>query len=42
VFIVPFRQPVPVVIGFSNHPALADIAERDREIAHLEALDVGP
>lgn len=30
-----------VVIGFPDHPTLADIAERDREIAHYRAMDIG-
>lgn len=30
-----------VVIGFPVHPTLADIAQRDREIAHCRAMDVG-
>jgi hypothetical protein len=30
-----------VVIGFPYHPTLAEIAERDREIAHRCAMDIG-
>ncbi|MCK8644394.1 hypothetical protein [Mycobacterium colombiense] len=30
-----------VVIGFPDHPTLADIAEREREIAHRQAMDIG-
>ncbi|UXA05703.1 hypothetical protein KXD96_22785 [Mycobacterium sp. SMC-2] len=30
-----------VVIGFPDHPTLADIAQRDREVAHRRAMDVG-
>lgn len=30
-----------VVIGFPDHPTLADIAQRDREIAHRRAMDIG-
>lgn len=31
----------PVVIGFPDHPTLADVAEREREIAHRRAMDIG-
>lgn len=30
-----------VVIGFPDHPTLAEIAEREREIAHRRAMDIG-
>jgi hypothetical protein len=32
---------MPVVIGFPDHHSLADIAERDREIAYCRAKDIG-
>jgi hypothetical protein len=30
---------MPVVIGLPDHPTLAEIAERDREIAYRRAMD---
>lgn len=36
-----FLHGLDVRVGFPDHPTLAAIAEREREIAHRQAMDIG-